>query len=152
MHQNQIYSPTNLNQDKPPLNNWIGKWLISVAILHLLMGFIFLGEPLRKLLLGGSGDSVADASTGTAAFYLCFSLLLLVVAISLDNLQAKNKNFPAAFAVAFLAIVLVFVILKPVSGFWLGLPPAVFLVFKTCRRGADTGSTQGLQNSNSTDI
>lgn len=108
------------------MNKWIGKWLITVAILHLLLAFIFLGEPLRQILSNGTLES---GTTGKAVWYFVFSILLLAVVVVIDSLWANNKDLPIVVTASFLVIVLSSIFLAPISGFWLALPPALYLVF-----------------------
>ena len=113
------------------MNNWVGKWLITVAILHMLLAFIFLGEPLRQILANGTLNSVTSAATGKAVWYLVYSLFILIVAVTIDTRRASNKTFPFFAAIIFLIFIAGNIFLLPASGFWLALPPALYLVFVT---------------------
>lgn len=112
---------------------WIGRWLIGVAILHTIAGVIMGQDALVTLWRRGVINSVGtDALTGVFVWFLLFGALLLLLGMALDTLE-KADRFDGARAqgIGLALLTLAGVLLMPVSGFWLAIPPAIGLM----RRG-----------------
>ena len=104
-------------------------WLIGIAILHLLISFMFMGEPVRHILASGSIDVSKLEHVERTVLYFSFGIILLIAGVVISGAQAKSRSFREIVSVVLLLVVMIWIILMPISSFWLALPPVFALVF-----------------------
>lgn len=110
---------------------WIGRWLLGVAALHTLFGLAAFPPVLRQLWQLGVFDSVgADPLRGAAVWFLLFGAPLALLAWVITPLERQRAAAPLLRQLGggLLALALLGILLMPVSGFWLALPPALALL------------------------
>jgi Family of unknown function (DUF6463) len=108
------------------VKRWTGRWLLAVGALHTAFGLAVFREQVALLARSGPWNALADHPESELAFWFILSGWLMVLAGGLaDALEGQGVAPPHWFAGGLLAVVLVGLILMPVSGFWLLLPPAV---------------------------
>lgn len=108
------------------MKNRTGQWLIVVAILHLLISFISLWEPVRHAI-----DSTI------LAWYFSFGVMMLAGGIVVHKAQKSNRSSILETAsVILLVLVIIWIIFIPLSSFWLALP-AVMSPFFTVPSAAE---------------
>lgn len=107
-----------------PRRPWIGPWLMVVAAIHTVFGFVFFAPTLGGMLGRGLFNSVGqDAMAGAATWFLLFGGPLALVAWQIG--LAEQRAAWAELRVlgwGILALTILGLLLMPMSGFWLALP------------------------------
>lgn len=113
-----------------PARPWKGLWLIAVSMVHTVFGLVVFSGPLVGMMRRGVFNTVGeDALLGAVAWFLLFGFALFLAGLAIGELEsASRRPLPRSLGWALLFVILVGVVLMPVSGFWLALPPAVSLV------------------------
>jgi len=113
-----------------PTRPWKGLWLIAVSVVHTIFGLVVFSEPLVSIVRRGVFNSVGtDPLTGAVVWFLLFGFALFLAGLSIAELERQStRPLPRSLGWALLFVILVGVVLMPVSGFWLALPPAVSMV------------------------
>lgn len=111
---------------------WKGRWLLAVALLHTAVAAILFAPQWRALWQRGVFNAVAgDVHMGNAIWFLLFGAVLALLAWEVTALERSQP--PAALRPmgwCLLALVAAGLVLMPVSGFWLVLPPALALLVR----------------------
>lgn len=107
---------------------WRGRWVLGVASLHTLFALVEFRQPLVQLLTRGLFDAVGDdAMLGAVTWFVLFGFVLAALGLAVDD--AERHGRPGRGVGLWLALVTVLgVVLMPVSGLWLLLPPALSLI------------------------
>lgn len=109
---------------------WKGRWLLTVALLHTVAAAVLFAPQWQALWQRGVFNAVAgDAHMGNAIWFLLFGAVLGLLAwevTALERSQPAVALRPMGWCL--LALVLAGVVLMPVSGFWLVLPPAIAML------------------------
>ncbi|MEK6541002.1 MAG: DUF6463 family protein [Pseudomonadota bacterium] len=115
---------------------WIGRWVIAVALLHTLIGVIALLPVVRAMIGDGLWNSVGEnPMRSVAAWFLLGGGFMFVSGFAIDACERINVDCPLrSSGWSLLIITLITIILMPVSGAWLLLPPAIALI----RRGSSS--------------
>lgn len=112
---------------------WRGRWLMGVAAIHTLFALVVFREPLLQLVSRGLIDAVGqDPMSNAVAWFVLFGAAIAMLGQAVDAAELRGQA-PWSLGVSVLALFGVGVVLMPVSGFWLLLPPGISLV-----RGART--------------
>jgi len=112
------------------MKNWIGKWVMFVAICHTTIAIIFFGGIYKEMFAGGLVNSVTSAKSGLAAWFLLFGGLLFLLGLVLSEIEKTPQiQMPKSIGITLLVLSGVGIVLMPASGFWL-LLPVVFPMFK----------------------
>ncbi len=111
---------------------WIGKWIVAVSIVHTIFAFVVFPEVILQIFLDGVFDSIGvDPLRGAVAWFLLFGFVLFGWGLAINIIEEmSNGDVPASIGFSLLSIVLLGIILMPISGFWLALPPALMIVYK----------------------
>ena len=110
---------------------WIGLWIIGVAIIHTGYGAIFFGTIFVDIIRRGIINTVGvDPMVGAAVWFLMFGFVLGLLGGAVASLQRSEAPLPASVGWGLLAVVVAGVLLMPASGFWLAFPPAIGLLIK----------------------
>lgn len=111
---------------------WKGRWLLAVALLHTLAAAVMFAPQWQILWQRGVFNAVADdMHLGAAVWFLLFGAVLALLAWEVTALESSQPAValrPMGWCL--LALVLAGVVLMPVSGFWLVLPPALALLVR----------------------
>jgi hypothetical protein len=112
---------------------WIGRWIIAVAALHTMFGLLAFAPVLQRMAAAGFWDSVGtNAMRGGAAWFLLSGGFMLIGGLAADVCERSNIGRalrPTGWAL--LIITIITIILMPVSGAWLLLPPAIAMIRRT---------------------
>ena len=111
---------------------WIGKWLFAVGVIHLSFGVIFMHATLavlwsERLLNTVNGQPIREA----VFWFLCTGVLLLIIGIMVDRVERDSLAIPRFVAWLFAALTITGVIVMPISGIWLLIPPAAGMVVRS---------------------
>ena len=110
-------------------NRWIGLWLMGVATIHCAFGVIMFGEVLAAIVRRGVFNTVgSDPMTGAVVWFMLFGAALFICGQTILQLEQAGQPVRAAVGWSLLLLVVLGVVLMPVSGFWLALPPALALL------------------------
>ena len=114
-----------------PARPWKGFWLMAVSAVHTVFGVVVFSEPLVRMVRRGVFNTVGeDAMLGAVAWFLLFGFVLFLAGLAIAELEnASRRPLPRSLGWALLFVILVGVVLMPVSGFWLALPPAMSLAW-----------------------
>ncbi|MFV0252468.1 MAG: DUF6463 family protein [Beutenbergiaceae bacterium] len=119
------------------MRRWIGRWIMVVALLHIALGFVMFTEPWIELTQAGFVDAAAASPMrGKAVWYGLFGVLLFVLGASIDALERARQALPATATIGLLVLVLLGIVLMPLSGFWLVVPPAGVALVTRFRKAA----------------
>ena len=110
---------------------WIGKWLFGVGVIHLSFGLVFMHDTLALLWSEGLWNTVNGQPPREAVFwFLCAGIMLLIVGALVNQAEREALTIPRFVTWSFTALTIVGVIVMPISGIWLMIPPAVGMVIR----------------------
>ncbi|WP_397604348.1 DUF6463 family protein [Sphingorhabdus sp.] len=108
---------------------WIGRWIIGVAILHTLFGLVAFGWALKAMAVDGFWNTVgSDPMRGAVAWFLLFGFMMAVCGWAIDALERTRGSSFGWTGWALLVVTAIVIILMPVSGAWLLVPPAIAMI------------------------
>ena len=117
---------------------WIGKWLIAVGVIHSLFGFVFMRSTLAVLWSERGFNTVNGQPAREAVFWFLFTgFLLLTVGALIDQVERRGLALPWFVTWSFVLLTVIGVVVMPISGIWLLLPPVVGMLFR-CRQFRNT--------------
>lgn len=122
---------------------WIGRWLMGVSIIHTVFAFVVFGDVLSSIVQRGVFNTVGnDPMTGAVVWFVLFGVVFFICGLAVSALeQSPSSHIPKSLGWAMLALVALGVVLMPVSGFWLAIPPAVAILLRRPRmQTAATGA------------
>jgi hypothetical protein len=110
---------------------WIGKWLFAVGVIHLSFGLVFMHDTLALLWSEGLWNTVNGQPVREAVFwFLCTGIVLLIVGVLVDQAERQRLAVPPCAPWVFAALTLIGVVVMPISGIWLMIPPAAGMVYR----------------------
>lgn len=116
---------------------WIGRALIAVGVIHTLFGLISFQSILGQLVSEGLWNTVHGQPEREYAFwFLVTGLMLLLFGGLVHSNERDGRRLPPAIAWGLLLLTVAMVLIMPVSGGWLLLPPAIGAVLKRSSRTA----------------
>ena len=108
---------------------WIGKWLFAVGVIHLSFGLAFMHEILALLWSDRLWNTVNGQPPREAVFwFLCTGVMLLIAGALVNQVEHKALGIPVFVTWSFVALTLIGVIVMPISGIWLLIPPVAGMV------------------------
>jgi hypothetical protein len=115
---------------------WIGKWIVAVSIIHTIFAFVVFPEVISQIFLDGVFDSIGvDPLRGAVVWFLLFGFVLFALGLATNIIEEmSNGNIPVSIGFSLLFIILLGVILMPISGFWLALPPALIIIYRRYKK------------------
>lgn len=111
---------------------WIGRWLIAVSALHTLFGLVAFGPIVLAMLKSGLWNSVgANPLRGAVAWFLLSGGFMLVSGLAVDVCErGECVSSLRSIGWGLLIVALTCILLMPVSGAWLLLPPAIAMIWR----------------------
>ena len=105
---------------------WIGKTLVGVGVIHSFFGFVFMRSTLAILWREGLLNTVNGQPRREAVFwFLLTGFLLLILGGLIDHLERGGLAFPTFLPWSFAVLLGIGILVMPISGIWLLLPPVV---------------------------
>lgn len=105
---------------------WIGRWIVGVGVVHTAFGLIFQRGTLAVLWGEGLVNTVNGQPEREFAFwFIFFGLLAILFGLLVDWCEKRQLGLPRFLGWALLVLTSVCVVIMPISGGWLLLPPAV---------------------------
>jgi hypothetical protein len=119
------------------MSRWIGRYLVAVGLVHAGMGAITYRDAIEAAARAGFWNALATSPDSAVAFWFLVSGLLTVMLGGLaDAFEALQIRFPRWFGFGLLLLMVTGILLSPVSGFWLLLPPTVATLGRRFNRSA----------------
>lgn len=111
---------------------WIGRWIIGVSVLHTLFALVLFGPVFRAMLGSGMWNSVGQVPMrAAAAWFLLSGGFMLVCGLAVDAVECDDGASPLrATGWTLLIVTLICIVLMPVSGAWLLLPPSIAMILR----------------------
>ena len=111
---------------------WIGKWIFAVGVIHLSFGIAFMHETLALLWSERLWNTVNGQPPREAVFwFLCSGIMLLIVGVMVDRMERERLAIPRFVTGLFAALTAIGVVVMPISGIWLLIPPAAGMVARS---------------------
>jgi hypothetical protein len=109
---------------------WIGHCLMGVAVLHTFAAGFMFADPLLDILHLGIFDSInRDPRKGVAVWFVMFGVLLALLALTVTSLERCDDTATLhAVGVGMLLLATLGIVLMPMSGVWLAIPPGIALL------------------------
>ncbi len=112
---------------------WIGKWIMTVATLHSIFGLWKYSSQFKDMISQGFWASANTAEHKLAVWFVLFGIAFFVLGQYIHQRESASENPLITSAILLLLVVTSGVILIPVSGFWLLLPPVITLFINRMR-------------------
>ena len=115
---------------------WIGRWIVAVSVLHTLFGLFAFTAVLRSMTSAGLWDSVgSDAMRGAVAWFLLSGGFMLVAGLAIDAVERTGAEVSLRVTGwSLLTVTAMCIVMMPVSGAWLLLPPAIAMILRANHR------------------
>ena len=98
----------------------VGTSLISVGVLHLVVGTVLYAAQLQEIAQAGIFAAVGDFGDRAAAFwFLVTALPLVLLGLCTLDLERRGLTLPRALAPGLCVLALMIVVPMPQSGGWL---------------------------------
>jgi uncharacterized membrane protein YhaH (DUF805 family) len=108
-----------------PAPRWIGCYLIVLGVVHIVTGLILYRQPLADIVRSGVWNAVdPHFDRNTAFWFLVAGALFMLMGGLANSLESRRLHPPRAVGYGLALLAMLGVILMPISGFWLLLPPA----------------------------
>lgn len=120
---------------------WIGRYLVAVALIHTAFGLIAGAGTLRQMLaIGVFNSAEATHMSQALSWYLLFGAPLALLGMSITLLERSGTLAGTrGLGIGLLCLLVAGVVLMPMSGFWLIIPPVIALL----RHSANPQHTAG---------
>jgi len=110
---------------------WIGRWLFAVGVIHSLFGIFFMRSTLATLWSEGLLNTVNGQPPREAVFwFLCTGIMLLIVGVLANQAEREGLPMPRFVTWSFAVLAIIGVIVMPISGIWLLIPPAAGMIVR----------------------
>jgi Family of unknown function (DUF6463) len=111
---------------------WIGKWIVAVSIIHTIFAFVVFPEVISQIFHDGVFNSIGvDPLRGAVVWFILFGFVLFALGLATNIIEEmSNGDVPSSIGFSLLFVIFSGVVLMPISGFWLALPPALIIIYK----------------------
>ncbi len=106
-------------------NKISGRFLIATGILHNIIGVWMGFAILKQIALGGFVNAIDPHFDRMAIFWFLFSGFAMMM---WGQLLFAMTSIPRGFAWSLLVLCIVGAVMMPVSGFWLVIPQALYML------------------------
>lgn len=111
------------------MTHWIGRWLMSVAALHVAIATVQHHDVLATIAQRGVFNTVAGApEIGAVVWSLFFGAVAFIGGLAVSALEKSGVTLPKPLGWCLLVLATAGAVLVPVSGFWLVFPPAIGII------------------------
>jgi hypothetical protein len=115
---------------------WIGKSLIAIGLIHTLFGIVVFRGTLLMLLSEGLVNTVNAQPVREQAFWFLYAGFgWIILGVLIDSLERARIFLPGFLGWAFLAMIVVGVVIMPISGLWLFGAPTAAMLYRSRRPG-----------------
>ena len=117
--------------------SWVGRALIAVGVIHTLFGLVGFRSTLGQLVSEGLWNTVHGQPVREYAFWFIVTGLMLMLFGGLVHANERDgRPLPPTVSWGLLVLTVAMVVIMPISGGWLLLPPAIGAVLKRSSRTA----------------
>ena len=111
---------------------WIGYWLLGIAVLHTIYAGVFFGPIYADVVRRGIINTVGrDPMIGAAVWFAIFGVMMAMLAAAVVPMERSGQHQGLRnVGLGLLLLCVAGVALMPASGFWLGFPAALALMYK----------------------
>ncbi len=109
--------------------NWIGYWIMLVALLHTIASFLFFMPAYQEIWQRGIVNAIGrNLMPALGVWFFMFGVVLALLGLCVRSLE-QHQAYESArtLAVGLFLMSLLGVILMPDSGFWLMFPATIAL-------------------------
>ncbi|MFQ4146665.1 DUF6463 family protein [Chlorogloeopsis sp. ULAP02] len=114
-----------------------GYLLITISIIHILVGICLFTEPLSEIVRNGVFNTTAPNPLSPyfdredAFWFMMISPLLFILGQLCCWAEAQGSSPPAFLGWNLLGFSVVGIVIEPISGFWLLIMPAVLILIES---------------------
>ncbi len=120
---------------------WIGKWIIGVGVIHTIFGLVFMRDTLIVLWLEGIVNTVNGQPAREATFWFLYTgILFLLLGVMVNRFEKLNLMIPMAVVLGLWFLTLIGLVVMPLSGIWLLVPPTVGMFYHNRRLRVKQGT------------
>lgn len=113
------------------MKHWIGRWLVGVAIIHILIAVVTYNRVLFSVVQRGVFNTVAgDPVVGAVVWSVLFGVVACIGGLAVNALERSCAVLPKSLGWSLFALATTGIVLVPISGFWLIFPPAIGILVK----------------------
>ncbi|MES2017778.1 MAG: DUF6463 family protein [Pseudomonadota bacterium] len=113
------------------MKRWIGRSIMGVSVGHTLFAVAVFNQQLTSIVQRGFFNTIGDAKTGLAVWFVLFGAILCLLGMAVDTLEQRSADpMPKSLGWGVLALTAVGVCLMPASGFWLVFPAAIAMLVR----------------------
>lgn len=107
----------------------LGHLLMLTAAIHVALGVLLFYAPLLDIIQSGVFNSITPHyDRGMVVWFLLFGAVLFLLGQSAQWIIRSGMALPESVGWGLLLIAVLGGVLLPVSGFWLVLPQALFII------------------------
>lgn len=111
------------------MKSWIGIAIVIIGIIHIVVGFLLIGQVGLELIQEGLFNTIHGEPMREAFFWFTFSgVCLIILGQTVHWMESRSIPVPAFLGRSLLGITLLTVCIMPVSGAWLMFIPAYGLI------------------------
>jgi len=112
------------------MKKWVGNWIVATAILHTLFAFIVFKDTWKIIISNGIFNTAGDdAKIAGVVFFFLWGILFFAFGFTIKYLEKNNIPLPKVIGFTLLINAIIALIFVPESGFWLLLPPSIFILY-----------------------
>ena len=128
-----------------PLLRVTGYWLIAIGIIHIIGNIVYYFEPWSDIVRNGVFNAVDPHFDRGAAFWM---LMLSPFVFTLGQFcfwaEEHNVRLPGFMGWNLLITSAFGAFMMPISGFWLLIPPSIFMIVASQSR--EVKSSQAIED------
>jgi Family of unknown function (DUF6463) len=128
-----------------PLLRVTGYWLIAIGVIHVIGDIVYYLKPWSDIFHNGVFNAVDPYFDRGAAFWM---LMLSPFIFTLSQFcfwaEEHNVRLPSFMGWNLLTTSAFGVFLMPISGFWLLIPPSIFIIVASQSR--EVNSSQAIED------
>lgn len=112
-------------------SRWIGRWILAVGVIHGAGAAVLYHSQFAAMLAAGLVNSSDDYSPRAAAYWFTVAApAMVLIGLLVDQAEKADARIPWSVALVFAAMLAAMLIVMPVNGAWLLIPPALGLLLR----------------------
>ena len=113
---------------------WIGKFIVTVGIIHAVFGLVVFRGTLNILLAEGLINTVNGQPDRELAFwFIAFGILAILLGALTDWCERRRVGLPQFLGWSLLGFTALLLLIMPISGAWLLLVPSMGAIVRVGR-------------------
>lgn len=112
-------------------SRWIGRWIVVVGLIHAAGAALLYPSQFAAMLAEGVVNSADDYSPRAAAYWFAVaSPAMILIGLLIDQAEKAGTRVPWSVALVFAGMLVAMLVVMPVNGAWLLIPPALALLLR----------------------